>query len=476
MASNADDIREIIPERPPRPKRSSLIKRRAPEPPSVRVLRKEPAKLKPTNFVESTPEKPKAPFHPFDNLNDEDCEITFQEINLDDVSEKNLENDRKDEIFENTPFENEKIGEKIGEKIDVKIDVKINEKTNEKNNEQNDETTSLPDSIINSNHNFHLKSRSTTLINEQPPPPNFNPAPDNFQTEAVIKKSTKLAPINNDQIYRSVSASGKSSCYGCVNVGKAMRIVQKRRIDAFILRVGTFAEFRKVVEKIKPHPPELLSVPKGKIPDIWALDIPAENYNTVQETLFYHDLENTEEIEICHLCDVNRKIVCQKCLNWDTEEYKQTNFNLLCKLCGNSRKVLCTDCRGFGRIIRYKRVEIQLEIFRNEYLLNKSDLPDGKIKNTPFGEVIHEEFQCEKLVAPVRFIYPEIDHFSQTFLMEHAERIDKLNGRLVKQSQELIQVPVCEVHYILDKAKSRMFVFGVDNDVYFDKFNNKFIC
>ena len=186
MSSNADEIQEIVPERPPPPpKRSSLVKRAAPEPPSARVFKKIPGKLTPTD----RPEKPQAPFHPFDNLNDDDCEVTFQEINLDDVS---------DEISKNTQTDQNAQKDQNDQKR------KISE-----NETLDDDKISLPDSTLNSNLNFNLKSRSSrssTLINEQPPPPNFNPTPDNFKPEAVIQKSTKLAPIHRCYI----DVSGKS--------------------------------------------------------------------------------------------------------------------------------------------------------------------------------------------------------------------------------------------------------------------------
>ncbi|CAH1773454.1 unnamed protein product, partial [Owenia fusiformis] len=320
------------------------------------------------------------------------------------------------------------------------------------------------------------------------PPPNAPPSYDElFKEENRPREdftSAGAIPTEDQAREALLQYVGQHCCYGKGAVNDLV-FTNIKPSSGLHYVLETFTEMRSTAWTQAPYRGGHVDGPQfGVPPPAWSI---ASNFsNLFQTEVKTYEVPHTASIVQCHQCFSSGFIRCHRCYgrgsnrcischgtghrttHRDGHAHRATCFSChgrgrkRCLTCRGHGMITCPTCQGYRQLKNFIELTVKYENHAEEYILEKTDMPDHLIKNVQ-GKTLFEQ----KLPRcwPMRtFPEPDINQCSNNLIMKHLDAYKMTN--IIMQRQTLRAVPVSECAYTWKGDSKRYWVYGNEHQVY----------
>jgi hypothetical protein len=296
--------------------------------------------------------------------------------------------------------------------------------------------------------------------------PQINNPPDR-------QELTKYRPLTEKQARDAILDFTFTSQYYSKMAARHMNIKDIIPSNAYHYRLETFSEKRETAWKFEPYDGGPIdSQSNGPAPDPWS--IVAYSPPFFEEGQVSLSVPHTSCVTACHMCNATGRTQCVKCNGQGKVACTSCTPGTFCQYCRNTNQrscykcegvctLKCKTCKGRGQLKCFIELTISWVNHVDEYVYNRTDLPDDLVKKVSGEEAVHEEMP--KVWPILNFIENSVNSASQSLVEKH----DMITAteKIIRQRHVIRIVPVGQVFYKWKHTSRCFYVYGaVDRRVY----------
>ncbi|XP_071476022.1 protein SSUH2 homolog [Diadema antillarum] len=258
---------------------------------------------------------------------------------------------------------------------------------------------------------------------------------------------------------------------------------------AFHYILETYTESRSTKWVHEPYVDQIIDGPmNGPAPAPW--NIPVEMPTMFRNAVQHVEVPHTASVKPCHNCRGSGYRQCVRCSGRGTTmcswcggdgwrivsrydgDHSYTDHEICyscggdgrkrCSPCDGSGRVMCRTCIGQGQLKCYIRLTVEWKNHMEDYIVERTALPDELIRNVTGKTVFDEE---SPKVCPIKcFPVAEVNSGSGRLVQRHAHAYSQ--ERLHRQRHQIRVTPVVELQCQYEDESFTYFVYGFENKVY----------
>ncbi|GFY56450.1 uncharacterized protein TNIN_174751 [Trichonephila inaurata madagascariensis] len=277
-------------------------------------------------------------------------------------------------------------------------------------------------------------------------------------------------------------------CYGSRFI-KEMILTEIWNDCAFLYTVESLSEKRETSLAHTPYSGRLEEGPEEEgpaPPDRWLVHVIAPNVfvdnSTTTEIPFSAYIKKCTECNgqkqwTCYLCDPRGKEKCQRCngIGWLGEDYRCPTCvgtgKVLCCRCHGTKIVKCGTCDAYGKLRFYTKLTVKWKRHKLDHISNASKLPTDLIRKVSGKELFKEQGETvQALNFPINSALNEASTRLITSLST------PVNARVLMQRHSVVAIPYTRATYIWRRKKGQFYVYGYQQEVYFQEYPQQCCC
>ncbi|GFY56453.1 uncharacterized protein TNIN_174781 [Trichonephila inaurata madagascariensis] len=167
---------------------------------------------------------------------------------------------------------------------------------------------------------------------------------------------------------------------------------------------------------------------------------------------------------------------CQSCdgSGWDDDSRCTIcagTGKVSCGRCHETKILKCGTCHAYGKLRFYTKLTVKWKRHKLDHVSNASKLPTDLIRKVSGKELFKEQGET---VQPINFPINSALNEASTNLITSLST--PVNARVLMQRHSLVAIPYTRATYIWRRKKGQFYVYGYQQEVYFQEYPQQCCC